>query len=200
MSGRRREVGAAFCCKQPLTIIIHYSLLIIHYYKFAGGLDMAKKKGGNTVAEVSALVEPIVNGLGLQLWDVRYVKEGALWYLRIFIDKPEGVTIEDCENVTRAVDAPLDELDPIDGSYTLEVSSPGIERELLRDEHFEQFLGAPVMIKMHKPLEDGTKELTGTLISHDKDSVEVVADDGREFNITKKDTVYIKLNDFNIYS
>ena len=65
---------------------------------------MAKKKGGNTVAEVSALVEPIVNGLGLSLWDVRYVKEGAVWYLRIFIDKEEGVTIEDCENVTRAVD------------------------------------------------------------------------------------------------
>lgn len=159
---------------------------------------MSKKKGGNTVADVSELVKPIINDLGLDLWDVRYVKEGALWYLRIFIDKPEGVTIQDCENVTHAIDEPLDKLDPIEGSYTLEVSSPGIERELVRDEHFDQFLGAPVMIKLHKPLENGVKELNGTLVSHDKESVDIISADGAELNIKKKDTVYIKLDDFNI--
>jgi len=159
---------------------------------------MSKKKSGNTVSEVSALVEPIISEMGLQLWDVRYVKEGALWYLRIFIDKPEGITIEDCERVTRAVDAPLDDLDPIEGSYTLEVSSPGIERELIRDEHFDQFLGAPVMIKLHKPLPDGVKEINGSLVSHDKDNVEIVTQDGKELTVRKKDTVYIKLDDFNI--
>lgn len=159
---------------------------------------MSKKKSGNTVSEVSALVEPIINEMGLQLWDVRYVKEGALWYLRIFIDKPEGITIEDCEKVTRAVDAPLDELDPIEGSYTLEVSSPGIERELIRDEHFDQFLGAPVMIKLHKPLSDGVKEINGSLVSHDKENVDIVTQDGKELTVRKKDTVYIKLDDFNI--
>ena len=98
---------------------------------------MSKKKSGNTVAEVTELVQPIVEELGLTLWDVRYVKEGAMWYLRIFIDKDEGVSIDDCETVSRAIDAPLDELDPIEGNYTLEVSSPGIERELILDRHFD---------------------------------------------------------------
>ena len=159
---------------------------------------MAKKKGSNTVAEVKALAEPIINRLGLSLWDVRYVKEGAVWYLRIFIDKEEGVTIEDCENVTSAIDEPLDRLDPIEGSYCLEVSSPGIERELIRDEHFDKFLGAPIMVKLHRPLENGEKELKGTLLSHDKENVEMVTENGTEIVIKKKDTVYIKLDDFNI--
>lgn len=159
---------------------------------------MAKKKGRNTVAEVKALAEPIINRLGLSLWDVRYVKEGAVWYLRIFIDKEEGVTIEDCENVTSAIDEPLDRLDPIEGSYCLEVSSPGIERELIRDEHFDKFLGAPIMVKLHRPLENGEKELKGTLLSHDKENVEMITENGTEIVIKKKDTVYIKLDDFNI--
>ncbi len=159
---------------------------------------MAKKKGGNTVAEVSALVEPIISELGLSLWDVRYVKEGAVWYLRIFIDKEQGVTIEDCEKVTRAIDEPLDKLDPIEESYTLEVSSPGIERELVRNEHFEKFLGAPVMLKLHRPDENGEKEFKGTLVSNDKESVGVILENGSELTLKKKDTVYIKLDDFNI--
>ena len=159
---------------------------------------MAKKKSGNTVAEVSELVRPIIEAMGLTLWDVRYVKEGAVWYLRIFIDKDEGVTIEDCEAVTRAVNDPLDRLDPIEGSYCLEVSSPGIERELVTDEHFDRFLGAPVMIKLIRPDEKGERELKGTLISHDKDSAVIMSENGEERVIKKKDTVYIKLDDFNI--
>ena len=159
---------------------------------------MAKKKGGNTVAEVSELVEPIINDLGLSLWDVKYVKEGALWYLRIFIDKDEGVSIEDCEKVTRAIDEPLDELDPIEGSYTLEVSSPGIERELTREEHFDRFLGAPIMYKLHKSDENGEKEFKGTLLSHDKENIEVLLENGSERTVKKKEAVYIKLDDFNI--
>ena len=73
-----------------------------------------RKKGGSTAEAVWSLCEPIVNSLGLELWDVRYLKEGAQWYLRVFIDKQEGVTIEDCENVSRAIDEPLDQLDPVD--------------------------------------------------------------------------------------
>jgi len=82
---------------------------------------MAKSKGGVTVAKVWALCEPIVTGLGLTLWDVRYVKEGADRYLRIFIDKPDGVGISDCEAVSRAINDPLDALDPIESAYCLEV-------------------------------------------------------------------------------
>ncbi len=158
---------------------------------------MAKKKSGNTVSEVTALVKPIIEDLGLTLWDVRFVKEGAIRYLRIFIDKDEGVSIDDCETVTRAIDAPLDELDPIEEAYTLEVSSPGIERELTEEWHFEKFLGAPVMVKLIRPNESGIREFKGTLIANEKDSVELVLEDGSETVIKKKDSVYIKLDDFN---
>ncbi len=159
---------------------------------------MSKKKSGNTVAEVTELVQPIVEELGLTLWDVRYVKEGAMWYLRIFIDKDEGVSIDDCETVSRAIDAPLDELDPIEGNYTLEVSSPGIERELILDRHFDRFIGAPVMVRLIRPDENGERDFNGTLIAHDKENIEILSETGEESVIKKKDTVYIKLDDFNI--
>jgi len=159
---------------------------------------MPKGKSKNTVAEVTELVQPIIEEMGLELWNVQYVKEGAMWYLRIFIDKDSGVSIDDCERVTRAIDAPLDELDPIEGNYTLEVSSPGVERELILDRHFDSFLGAPVMVRLIRPDENGRKELKGTLIAHDKETVELTLEDGAEIVIKKKDTVYIKLDDFNV--
>ena len=159
---------------------------------------MAKSKQGNTVEVVTELVKPIVEQMGLKLWDVRFVKEGASWYLRIFIDKDSGITIEDCEAVTRAVDQPLDELDPIEQNYFLEVSSPGIERELVKDEHFDAFLGAPVMVKTIRPTESGEREFRGTLVAHDKEDITVALENGEQTVIKKKGTVYIKLDDFNI--
>ena len=156
-----------------------------------------KHKKGNTVESVTALVQPIVESMGLSLWDVRFLKEGAEWYLRIFIDKDSGVTIDDCENVTRAVDAPLDELDPIEQNYILEVSSPGIERELLKPAHFDAFLGAKVMLRLIRPDSSGQRDIKGTLTAHDKDTVTVMTD-GVESVINKKDTVYIKLDDFEL--
>ena len=88
----------------------------------------------NTVGIVTDLVRPITDELGLDLWDVRFEKEGSTWYLRIFLDKEEGVNIDDCENVSRRLSPILDETDPIVQSYTLEVSSPGIGRDLRRPE------------------------------------------------------------------
>ena len=111
------------------------------------------KKGGNTVELVTEIVKPIIEQLGLSLWDVRFVKEGADYFLRIFIDSENGITIEDCENVSRAVDLPLDEADPIPQSYCLEVCSPGIERELKKEEHFQAFIDSPVMVKMIRPID-----------------------------------------------
>ena len=102
----------------------------------------------NTVQKVWNIAEPIAKELGLDIWDIRYVKEGSNFYLRIFIDKENGVDINDCENMSRAIDKPLDENDPISDAYILEVSSPGIERELTREEHFQQFIGADIMVKM----------------------------------------------------
>ncbi len=158
---------------------------------------MAKNKGGSTVESVTALVGPIVESFGLRLWDVRLVKEGASLYLRVFIDKDEGITIEDCENVSRAIDEPLDRLDPVDGEYTLEVCSPGIERELIRDEHFEQFIGADVMVKMIRPIEGIGREFCGKLKAYNKPDITIEDHSGEnEVTFAKKEAVYIKLDDF----
>lgn len=158
---------------------------------------MAKKKqGGNTVQRIWKLAQPIAEGLGLEIWDVRFVKEGAEWYLRIFIDKPEGVTIEDCEAMSRAVDHPLDELDAIEQSYCLEVCSPGLERELVRPEHFERFEGFPVKVRLIRPLPSGEKELSGLLGGLRDGVVTISREDGEEFSFSKKDTVFVKLDDF----
>lgn len=159
---------------------------------------MPKHKQGNTVETVTEIVKPIVEELGLSLWDVRFVKEGAMWYLRIFIDKDSGVTIEDCEAVTRAIDEPLDKADPIEQNYCLEVSSPGIERELVKEAHFDAFLGAPIMVKMIRPLKNGVRDLKGTLVAHDKETVTLVLNDGDQMTLNKKETVYIKLDDFEL--
>lgn len=158
---------------------------------------MAKSKGGVTVGRVRDLCKPIVEQFGLSLWDVRYVKEGADWYLRIFIDKPDGVDINDCEKVSRAINDPLDELDPIECAYCLEVCSPGIERELINDEHFEQFIGADIMVKMLRPIEGIGKEFAGKLKAYDRGMV-TISDhsDENEVTINKKDAAWIKLDDF----
>lgn len=158
---------------------------------------MAKSKGGVTVTKVWELCEPIVEGLGLKLWDVRYVKEGADWFLRVYIDKPEGVDITDCEKVSRAINDPLDELDPIENAYCLEVCSPGIERELVRDEHFEQFIGADIMVKMLRPIEGIGREFAGVLTAYEGGMVTITDHSGEnEMTISKKDAAWIKLDDF----
>lgn len=158
---------------------------------------MAKSKGGVTVAKVWALCEPIVTGLGLTLWDVRYVKEGADRYLRIFIDKPDGVGISDCEAVSRAINDPLDALDPIEGAYCLEVCSPGIERELVRDEHFARFIGADVMVKMLRPVEGIGREFDGVLKAYADGEVTIQDHAGEnELTFNKKEAAWIKLDDF----
>ena len=156
-----------------------------------------KKKGTATV--VWELVQPIVESFNLQLWDVRYVKEGSQWFLRVFIDKEGGVDINDCENVSRAIDKPLDELDPITDNYILEVSSPGVERELTLDSHFEQFVGADIMVKMIRPIEGIGKEFKGVLKAYCDGEVTIRDhSDENEIVIAKKDTAYIKLDDFDI--
>lgn len=111
---------------------------------------------------VYVLIRDTVEQQGVSLWDVRFVKEGASHYLRIFIDKPEGVSIDDCTNVSHAVDPLLDDADPIDCTYYLEVCSPGIERELTREEHFSAMTGRTVCLKLFRP-RDGMKEFTGAL-------------------------------------
>ncbi len=111
---------------------------------------------------VRELITPTADELGYLLWDVEYVKEGADMILRVTIDNDEGITIDDCERMTRAIDPILDEADPIEDSYLLEVSSPGIERELSRPEHFDFCEGADVELRLFAPV-DGSKAWRGIL-------------------------------------
>lgn len=158
---------------------------------------MAKSKGGVTVSKVWELCQPIIEEMGILIWDIRYVKEGADYFLRVFIDKPDGIGIEDCEKVSRAINDPLDALDPIENAYCLEVCSPGIERELVRDEHFMQFIGTDIMIKMHKPIEGIGRDFAGVLKDYDNGMVTISDHSGEnEVTINKKDAVWIKLDDF----
>ena len=122
---------------------------------------MAKK---NTAAIAEELAAPILEEMGLQLWDVVYEKEGSGWYLRYYVDKEGGIDINSCEAFSRAISDVLDEADPIDGSYTLEVSSPGIERALTRDWHFEALMGQQLLVRLIRPVE-GVRDFIGTSCS-----------------------------------
>lgn len=151
-------------------------------------------KKGNTTEIVRAIAEPLASPLGLSIWDVTFTKEGADWFLRIFIDKPDGVTIDDCVALTRAVNPVLDSEDPIEQEYMLEVSSPGINRKLTRREHFEAFLEAPVRVKLIRPLENGVRELEGILIDvQENGDFEMITDEETTVTFTKKECASVNL-------
>lgn len=142
---------------------------------------------------VSELAAPAVKEAGCSLWDVEYVREGGTWYLRLYLDKPGGVDILDCEKVSRAVEPLLDEADPIEGSYTFEVSSAGAERALKRPKDFAQFLGSPVTVRLYKA-RDGRKEFAGILKSYDPSDGSVTVTVGsQELAFQKNDVALIRL-------
>lgn len=160
-----------------------------------GGFCLAGK--GNTVSKVTEIVTHFADELGLDIWDIRFVKEGTDWYLRIFIDKDGGVSIDDCVDLTHAITKPLDEADPISQSYTLEVSSPGVERELVTDAHFEKYIGANVMVRLIRAV-DKVRDFNGKLTEYCDGKITVELPDGEILNTTKKETSYVKLDDFDI--
>ena len=125
------------------------------------------RTAGRGIAEkVREIISPTAETLGYYLWDVEYVKEGADFILRITIDSEEGITIDDCEAMSRAIDPILDQHDPIPDQYLLEVSSPGIERELTRDDHFELCVGEKVEVRLFAPV-DGSRVWVGILGERD---------------------------------
>ena len=135
-------------------------------------------------SKTEQLLSPIAEKYGVEIYDVEYVKEGKEWYLRAYIDKPEGVNIIDCENVSRALSDALDAEDFIPDAYILEVSSPGLGRTLKKDRHFEKSLGAEVEVKTYKPI-DGQKEFKGILKAYDADTVTIESSEsGAENNKT----------------
>ncbi len=152
---------------------------------------------GNTVAKVAEIVAPYAEELGLDIWDIRFIKEGTDWYLRIFIDKDSGVSIDDCVDLTHAITKPLDDADPISQSYLLEVSSPGVERELITDSHFEKYIGAAVMMRLIRPI-DKVRDFSGTLKTYANGLITVELADGEELTVNKKETSYVKLDDFDM--
>lgn len=141
---------------------------------------MKKQKSG-IAAKVSTFIEPEVVRLGYTLWDLEYVKEGAGYILRVTIDSPNGIYIEDCEKVHRAIDPLLDEHDPIEDSYSLEVSSPGIERELKTEAHLKACMGERVTAKLFCAIE-GKKHHEGKLVGYDseKETIQIECAEGGE--------------------
>jgi ribosome maturation factor RimP len=135
---------------------------IVTTVKDKGGLCLKKT---NVAGEVEALLRPVVEGLGYALWDVVYRKVGADWTLTITIDSEEGISIDDCERVHRTIDPILDEADPIEDSYQLEVSSPGIEREIRTDVHIAACMGEEIDVRLFAPHE-GKRAYTGILAGH----------------------------------
>lgn len=137
------------------------------------------------------LAQPVVEGFGLKLWDVEYVREGADWFLRLYIDKDSPVDISDCEKVSRAMDPILDREDPIPDSYNFEVCSAGCERVLKRPSDFQQFLGSPVLVKLYRPRE-GRKEYVGVLQGHE-DGTTILEVDGKQMEFTPEETALVRL-------
>ena len=138
---------------------------------------MSKKE--NYEAKTEELLIPIASANGVEIYDVEYVKEGSDYYLRAYIDKPEGVSIIDCENVSRRLSDVLDEADFIPDAYILEVSSPGLGRTLKKDRHLEKSIGLDVEIKLYKP-QNGSKEYEGMLERFDEESITITDEDGEK--------------------
>ena len=140
---------------------------------------------------VLALAEPVAAQQGCEIWDVEYVKEAGSRYLRVYIDKPDGVSIQDCEDFSRALDPILDEADPIPDSYIFEVSSAGAERQLKRPSDFQQFMGSPVLVKTYQP-KDGRKEFAGTLAGYEDGAV-LLDMGGETLRFEKNETALVRL-------
>lgn len=165
-----------------------------------GWMDrMATGKKPNTVAIATQLAQPLVDEMGLTLWDVRFEKEGSLWFLRYLVDKEGGVNIQECEDLSRALSKLLDETDPIEQSYYLEVGSPGVERELVKDWHFQRYLGHPVYLRLIRPVE-GVRDFEGTLVSKEGDAITLLIDEDVEMTVQQNEAAYIRLVDDYDYS
>lgn len=141
------------------------------------------KSANSIVGKATEIAEPVARELGYTLWDVEYVKEGADWYLRYTIDSDNGIGIEDCERMSRAIDPVLDEHDFIEDAYHLEVSSPGLERDIKTDWHMEKCMGERVTVKLYAPI-NGAKAIVGTLSGFDSESVKITVDE--EISVPRK--------------
>ena len=137
------------------------------------------------------LITPLIDAEGFELVDVEYVKEGADWYLRVQIDKDGGITVNDCEKISRAFNEILDREDYIDDAYIFEVSSPGLLRPLKKDKDYQRNLGKLLEVKLFAPL-NGVKEFEAELKSYDKESATLVMDDDTEVTVKRSEISLIR--------
>lgn len=158
-------------------------------------MSTEKKPKSGVAAKVRQLAGPLAQELGLRLWDVQYAKEGAEWVLKLIIDKDGGVGIDDCVDMTHAIDPVLDAEDPVPQEYVLEVSSPGPDRKLTRPEHFAAYLGQPVRARLIRPLEDGARELEGLLLEYDGAQLEMQLDEETSVTLEKKELAWVSAID-----
>lgn len=150
---------------------------------------MAKKEYESMTEE---LMMPIIEANHFELVDIEWVKEGSNWYLRAYIDKEGGITVDDCELVSRAFNDILDEKDYISENYIFEVSSPGLDRPLKKDKDFERSLGEEVEIRLYKAI-DKQKEFSGVLDRYDKTTVTIIDEDEEEKTFNRADIALIRL-------
>ena len=143
-------------------------------------------------AQTESILQPIMEANNFELVDVEYVKEAGTWYLRAYIDKEGGIAIDDCELVSRALSEKLDELDFIEDSYILEVSSPGLGRPLKKDKDFNRNLGNEVEVRLYKAIKK-KKEFVGILTAFDKDTVIIEQEDGEEIIFNRQEIALIRL-------
>ena len=151
---------------------------------------MGKKESYESRVEKHLL--PLMEEHGFELVDVEYVKEAGTWYLRAYIDKEGGITVDDCEIISRKLGEWLDEKDFIEDSYILEVSSPGLGRPLKKDKDFERSIGKEVDIRLYKAL-NKQKDFNGTLQSYNKETVTITIEDGTELVINRPEIALIRL-------
>ena len=149
------------------------------------------KSTKSTAEKVRDIVLPVCDEMELSLWDVTFEKEGADWFLKVLIEKKEGVLdITEAEAFSRRIDPLIDEADPIDQSYFLEVGSPGLNRRLRTPEHFERYTGAEITVRLIRPDSEGRKEIEGTLSSFSDGSIKI-----GDIHIRLADTAFVRLND-----
>ncbi len=142
-------------------------------------------------SKTEALLMPIAQRWGVSIYDVEYVKEGSTWFLRAYIDKEGGITVNDCEDVARQMNPILDELDYIDGSYTFEVSSPGLGRPLKKEKDYVRNLGKDIEIRTYRPIQH-EKEFRGILKAYDHSTVTIVTKNDAELSFAKGDIALIR--------
>jgi ribosome maturation factor RimP len=150
---------------------------------------MASKKDIESIAE--KLLEPILKANNFECVDIEFIQEAGNWFLRVYLDKEEGITINDCELVSRALEKELDKKDPIKDPYILEVSSPGLDRPLKKDKDFERHIGEHVEIRLYKAV-NKSKDVTGILLAFDEDTITVEIEH-EETIFLRKDIAIIRL-------